>query len=121
MLTPLYEQNLEKIGQIVESGSNENGNYIKFTDGTMICYSQAKQGYYNSDAKVYVSDWNFPTPFISIPVVIGNSLGGNSKSYTNLFDIYNTHTIIRTRCFGTNGSLETCDRGANCVAIGRWK
>ena len=23
---------------IVESGSNNNGNYIKFADGTMICY-----------------------------------------------------------------------------------
>ena len=26
-----------KWGNIVESGSNENGTYVKFTDGTMIC------------------------------------------------------------------------------------
>ncbi len=26
-----------KLGNIIESGSNENGNYIKYTDGTMIC------------------------------------------------------------------------------------
>ena len=26
------------IGGIIESGSNANGSYIKFADGTMICY-----------------------------------------------------------------------------------
>ena len=28
----------EKVAGIVESGSNENGSWVKFADGTMICY-----------------------------------------------------------------------------------
>lgn len=28
----------EKIAGIVESGSNDNGSWVKYADGTMICY-----------------------------------------------------------------------------------
>lgn len=121
MLTPLYEQNLEKIGQIIESGSNTHGSYIKFADGTMICYSQGVAGYYDSASKVYVSDWTFPIAFIDKPVVIGNTLGGNSKTYSSIFGVFVTHVVIQTKCFGINGAVEECDRGANCIAIGRWR
>ena len=34
---PLPFQNAQKINGMIESGSNENGSYIKFADGTMIC------------------------------------------------------------------------------------
>lgn len=121
MLTPQYEQNLEKIGQIIESGSDTHGSYIKFADGTMICYSQGVAGYYDSASKIYVSDWTFPAAFISKPVVVGNTLGGNSKTYSSIFGVFVTHVVIQTKCFGINGAVEECDRSANCIAIGRWK
>lgn len=43
--TPVTAENLNsnfselniKIGSIIESGTNENGSYVKFSDGTMIC------------------------------------------------------------------------------------
>lgn len=35
-MIPSFSKNKEK-GYIVESGSNANGSYIKFSDGTMIC------------------------------------------------------------------------------------
>lgn len=36
--TPLKAENLNNnFNSIVESGSNENGNWVKFSDGTMIC------------------------------------------------------------------------------------
>ena len=35
------QDNIENaINEIVESGSNANGNYIKYNDGTMICYKE---------------------------------------------------------------------------------
>lgn len=33
----------EKIAGIVESGSNDNGSWVKFADGTMICGGQISQ------------------------------------------------------------------------------
>lgn len=33
---------LSKRGYIVESGENENGNYIRYSDGTQICYKSIK-------------------------------------------------------------------------------
>ncbi len=33
----------EKIAEIIESGSNDNGSYIKFSDGTMICSGHISQ------------------------------------------------------------------------------
>lgn len=67
-MIPQYTQNKSK-GYIVESGSNSNGNYIKFSDGTMICSgnvgitsSQARQTggltYYSND--IY---FDFPSIF----------------------------------------------------------
>ena len=39
------ETNIDtEIGQIIESGSNSNGSYIKFSDGTMICYKHINYG-----------------------------------------------------------------------------
>lgn len=62
---------------ITESGSNENGSYIKFDDGTMICYNTnlsltdisitiAKGNvYYSNDAL----QWVYPVAFVSYPAV----------------------------------------------------
>ena len=55
---------------IVESGSNENGNYIKFGDGTMVCYYSRNDGdvtFENSQDLWARSDkfyWIYPQPFI---------------------------------------------------------
>ena len=38
-MIPQYIKNKNK-GYIVESGSNSNGSYIKFSDGTMICFNE---------------------------------------------------------------------------------
>lgn len=34
---------------IIESGSNANGNYVKFADGTLICYSKTTANYYTAE------------------------------------------------------------------------
>lgn len=59
-------------GAIMESGSNANGNYIKFADGTLVCWISDKPGIYglrNSvGGGVLFSNgdetWNFPATFV---------------------------------------------------------
>ena len=71
------QDNIEKaIGEIIESGSNSNGEYIKFSDGTMIC-----RKYINFGQKAISNKWgsfyesekitigNYPEPFIEIPQI----------------------------------------------------
>ena len=62
--------------EIVESGSNVNGNYIKFNNGTMICYqsitgsaniTHGMGSLYRTTTAIELP--NFPVSFISPPVV----------------------------------------------------
>lgn len=70
-----FQNNIENaINGVVESGSNSNGDYIKFLDGTMICnkeiYVEALGGklwvnnIYYSDTEV----GNFAQTFINAPI-----------------------------------------------------
>lgn len=60
-------------GAIIERGANSNGEYIKWADGTMICYRRANiQASCTSPygAGLYTGSvtWTFPARFISSPV-----------------------------------------------------
>ena len=72
--TPTTNNLVGAINSIVESGSNDYGNYIKFADGTMICTREIA-----IDSVTLSTTWgswyiyenttayNFPQTFISIP------------------------------------------------------
>ena len=76
-LNALQDNIEDAISEIVESGSNKNGNYIKYGDGTMIQWQRksmtinietAWSGLYYGTA---MCD-NFPIPFVGdIPTVLG--------------------------------------------------
>lgn len=60
-------------GAIIERGSNDNGEYIKWADGTMICYRRASieaSCTLPYGAVLYTGSvtWTFPARFISPPV-----------------------------------------------------
>lgn len=64
-------------GEVVESGSNANGEYVRFADGTQICrradpdlttISTATGAVYST-----TSSWTYPAAFIEGPTVLGNS------------------------------------------------
>ena len=50
-------------GAIIEKGSNANGNYTKFADGTMIC------GFYKGSSSTGATTWTFPAAFSAIPYI----------------------------------------------------
>lgn len=75
--TPTTDNLVGAINSIVESGSNANGNYVKFADGTMICRRTTNLGsvdinkawgnFYESTNAYEVG--NFPQPFIETPEI----------------------------------------------------
>lgn len=116
----------EGVYGIVESGENENGSYIKFADGTMMCWNeitvtnQAINSSYTSGHYTGNRTLTFPQPFISPPVISGNKMKwGTSASWSpfanataTAVQIYGMDTV--SRASGTSTVIAY-------TAIGRWK
>lgn len=110
----------------IDSGSNENGNWIKFPDGTMIC-SKAMQENINSSSafgalyitpQVQLGEWasQFTSPpvrTVTLDVISGGNpipVGGTLPNATSAGGIY----------IGTAGQGSGAV-GINIIGIGRWK
>jgi len=52
---------------IIESGSNNNGKWIKFRDGTMICWNSLT---HNFLAGSFDAGFSIPLPFVSLPIIM---------------------------------------------------
>ena len=109
---------------IVESGSNGNGNYIKYYDGTMICYKSVTASVAMTTAwgnlyegKMVLGNW--PTNFISSPnVQITNASGAGAmiESYDTAPTTSSAGAIYLARA-----NSRTSDVTINVLAIGKWK
>ena len=109
---------------MVESGSNTNGSYIKFSDGTMIC-----RKYINFGQKAISNEWgsfyesekmtigNYPEPFIEVPQIFVMPL--------NTFFIEKDATNISKTSWGDFYAVrpvsQTIYISVDCFAIGKWK
>lgn len=118
---------------IKESGQNENGKYIKFDDGTMICHSipetvdvSTTQGtVYGTDLDSYRGGAvkTYPATFVETPSISvwGRIIGGNSYAGT----IYGVRTYNQgaVSCGIQFVSLVnfTMIEFFQYIAIGRWK
>jgi hypothetical protein len=110
-------------GAIVERGSNANGEYVKYLDGTLICkqtftgisVSTATGGNYLWAFTTATQTWTFPIAFVgAVPAVTGSEVSAD---------------VVFTA--GNRGSLSSAEfrffysssitgRGATLMATGRW-
>ena len=108
-------------GAIIERGSNANGNYRKFADGTMICFfSKALSGLSGADN---AGTWTYPVSFVENPYPsVTATLSGYASNRINIGGSVNlTHFGIGTMFVdNTNYTLDG-NTWANFIAIGRWK
>ena len=108
----------EKVAGIVESGSNANGNWIQYADGTMIQYGNALN---NENGLVTV---NFPKRFIDSNVVVTTSIAYNSYTSNNSVStlVFPSNSTVGIYSRKSDGSVETNTTvKINWQAIGRWK
>lgn len=120
-------QGYEKVsdGNIIESGSNDNGNWIKYSDGTMICtiskdvsftnFSQDKEIYYAD-----ISNVNFSQTFTEINSIsaIFNSTKQGAYPWLGLSNASKSN-ISRIRLFNYYNTNVTGN--IYITAIGKWK
>ena len=110
---------------IVEQGSNENGEYIRWENGLQVCWGSVDIGPINAAfGNAYISAparWDYPSLFSAHPSVSGvvmlkegsalaAHISGDGVMYTNRFHFY-----------GTRSSSSSNDYIAYLLAIGRWK
>lgn len=108
-------------GAVVERGSNANGEYVRFADGTQICSASTGGG-------VFLFTWTFPAAFSAEPHVSAHTHNANLASP---FVVHNCQIGVPTvssvgvrklyTTYLTPGSyLDATGESVMCVAIGRW-
>ena len=100
-------------GAIIESGSNGNGSYVKYADGTLICTARNVQSIAGAET------FGFPTAFMdsSASVVASNSSSTSGSDITIKFSSIGTASYVSV--LTVNGTL-TAVVDYRLIAIGRW-
>lgn len=116
-------------GYIVESGSNDYGKWIKYSDGTMICTRSIEKQipcnkswgslFYGFDSDAY----NFAQEFITPPLLYLFAYQRLSSSFwlSNYYNTIITTTGWRNYAIMRPTSAENVAYTLNVLAIGRWK
>lgn len=119
------------ISNIIESGSNSNGSWIKYSDGTMICSgkkelsSVAITNSINNGAffasEVLTSFADFPVSFIGKPTSFSMSVssGGGYGAWIQKMYPPSATNINNFRIIGTWNSTQNFE--VSYIAIGKWK
>lgn len=111
-----------RIDNAIESGSNENGSYLKFSDGTMICYLQPQftKDITNQYEGIYYANSGeilFPQTFYANPIINITLLGIAGGGYS----FYNIYTDKFSGFFWKIQSKSNVTFSAMITAYGRWK
>ena len=111
-------------GAIIERGSNANGEYIRWADGTQVCWITAltaQSGASGESANYATADWTFPSEFIGIPcaLCVFQALIGGAA-----FCLYKSEHLengVKFLFQNTTGALKVGSVSAEAIAIGKWK
>ncbi len=105
---------------MIERGSNANGEFVRFADGTLICTINQTPTLAISTASVALgfrsdpaSAWTFPATFIAAPVCQITTTSGSAA-------IGSVSPTSLNYFFGSVSSQASAARSAHLTAIGRW-
>ncbi len=105
--------------EFMEIGSNDNGTYIKFESGLMMCFSPSPTAMQTDQSDVTFKDWIFPATFISISITCVSGVDGVGS-----FTLKPIYTRYRSNYMSTILALrDSTNYWTSCraVAIGFWK
>ena len=116
-------------GQIIDSGSNSNGSYVKYSDGTMICYKTASGTVnitevwgsgYTSGAEATINLGTWPVAFTALPVVSVTPIRDNSNYWLGAVR-YTTKTVAGYCTLLRFNQSTGLGYTLNIVGYGKWK
>ncbi|MCO7595082.1 MULTISPECIES: pyocin knob domain-containing protein [Pseudomonas] len=111
-------------GAIIERGSNTNGEYVRYADGTQICVTYGRAvGFANSSNLNY--NWTYPVGFAVIPVVSVNLVSSTlptQKAVTAVAAYSRNLTSASCSALSLAQFVAADASGVllDIVAIGRW-
>ena len=105
-------------GDIIQKGSNANGEYVRYADGTQICWITSIMSNSSSDV-----NWAFPISFKANSLNNIFGIVNDSDRMVSLCQNFSTSTAsVNFRAWGMRDNNYTFRSGANCMlcVIGRW-
>lgn len=119
-------------GAIIERGSNANGEYVKFADGTMICthaitftnVAEFGDGTRTNPYRSDVENWIFPVIFSSAPNVTCsasvNLVDSPARMVFGLYRSVGASATYNVQVLRVSDSPTVATADVDCFAIGRW-
>ena len=101
-------------GQIIESGNNANGYYVRYADGVQICW--VNKVIATTISGVANGIWNYPATFTGVPTNVLSILTSNPSSYISGVGS-DTLTSVQHYVWSNNAGVSISGRA---IAIGRW-
>ena len=114
---------------IVESGSNSNGQYTKFSDGTLVCTSNGETTFAYDTADQLSYSWTYPAAFSTALPAVSWALAGRgaitgAESIVQEINIISSTPSLGVLRFWSSGGTGPFSPGDSCTglltAIGRW-
>lgn len=106
-------------GAIIERGSNANGEYIKYADGTLICQGNFSSAVAASASSNFFFAWTYPYSFSARPFVDGVAQPSvSAEIYGYLYDSSGGSLAQTTFVFRNGATAQNFD--VRTFAIGRW-
>ncbi len=109
---------------IVAYGSNANGEYVRFADGTQICWGMVDLGNFTADGSKQAATITLPAAFVNPPKPAGSVIEGTNINGAAFYEQGGMDapdgTTVRVAWRSSYGGASI---NATCryVAIGRWK
>jgi hypothetical protein len=114
-------------GAVIQRGSNANGEFVRYADGTQICTATVTLEFVAADRFRFI--WNFPATFSANPAVSHSLLINTAVGYTTRsnYGVTATAGIGTTQAFldqyritGATNIVAGNTVDSKAVAIGRW-
>lgn len=105
---------------VVESGSNSDGEWARWADGTQVVYGVESYTFSSATASSAATT-SFPNTFFSPPRVVGSSEGGDANKILVASYFNNDGTTFQGIALNASGNTLNESRNVAYTAIGRWK
>lgn len=114
-------------GAVIERGSNSNGEYVKFADGTMVCtlaYDAAAMAITSTVGAIYQAGqeitWTYPASFVGIPTPSPNVYRNDGTVILGIFTRTVGNASMQWRLWSATSFAAGNVKNVTLLAFGRW-
>lgn len=109
-------------GAIVQRGSNANGEFVRFADGTQICtlYAGVAGVTVIADGEHPINTWTYPAAFAVAPTFLAGASGTNSGFFVVRSVNPTTTNVGSLYLINLSSAARGAPPNLHMLAVGRW-